>query len=391
MKINQFAVAALAVACSTSALADARGVAMGGTGVATSNYLAAPFYNPALLAHYDQDRDNVGLLLPSLSVSVHDGDELYDKVDDFAMLTDELNMDPTNAALQDEWKAGLKALDDGRGVVEGQLGLVIAVPNQYASVSFFTKAEAMMVATAHIDDADLALDVDADCSGDIESCIQSTVQGLAGVVGDVGLTLAKEHQLTLAGREMRVSAGISPKFQTLAAINYETGASGFDENEFEFGDEYVETSGFNLDLGVALQPTDNLTIGLSAMNLMSQELDTNVQLGKRATFLVEPQYKLGVGYRLGLMTAAFDVDLTERSYFKGMDYSTQFARVGVEFDAWRWAQLRVGYQHSMTDHSEDVLSAGLGLTPFGRFGLDLSAQYGDDSRLGAAAQLIFTF
>ncbi len=52
-------------AYAANGVADARGNAMGNTGVTTSDYLLAPFYNPALTAVY-RDRDSVGLLVPAL-------------------------------------------------------------------------------------------------------------------------------------------------------------------------------------------------------------------------------------------------------------------------------------------------------------------------------------
>ncbi|MCG3864996.1 MULTISPECIES: conjugal transfer protein TraF [unclassified Photobacterium] len=62
--------------------ADARGMAMGGTGVASADYLTSGFYNPALATNY-KDNDDFGLMLPSVSVSAHDADDLYHKIDYF--------------------------------------------------------------------------------------------------------------------------------------------------------------------------------------------------------------------------------------------------------------------------------------------------------------------
>ncbi len=395
--------ASSAALVSVPAMADARGFAMGGVGVATSNYLAAPLHNPALAANYDRDRDNFGMLLPSLSVGVHDGDDLYTKIDDFADASDvlESEIDNPNGSIPqgaiDDWKDSLRALDQGRGFINADLGLVIAIPNRFASVSFFTKAEMAMIATANVDESDFNLDFD-DTDIDLDD-MNSTVQGLASVIADVGFTIAGDRLLQLGEKDYPIAFGISPKVQHLMAINYHTRASDFDDDEFEFGDEYTEETVFNVDLGMTFQPNKRTTVGFVAKNLLKQELETNsmrvadgndgfISVDK---MLVEPQYTIGMGYNYGWVTAAIDVDLNERKYFSGLDYSTQFASFGAEINAWRWAQVRVGYKHSMTDYSEDVVSAGLGLTPFGRFGLDLSAQYGEDSRYGAAAQFIFTF
>ncbi|WP_413113049.1 conjugal transfer protein TraF [Thaumasiovibrio sp. DFM-14] len=379
---------------STQAVADARGFAMGGVGVATSNYLAAPMYNPALAANYDRERDNFGMLLPTFSAGVHDGDDLYNKLDAFADLTDELEFGDANSATAAEWKKALLDLDGGKGVVDAELGLVIAIPNRFASISFFTKAEVAMIVTPDVDKRDQDLVNNdgtinsCDDGKSLEECMQSSAQGLGAVIGEVGLTIAGSKLLQLGDKDYPVSFGLSPKAQHLMAINYTTKASDFDDDEF--GDDYTEKTVFNADFGMTIQPNARTTVGFVAKNLLKQELETNNSSGTDV-MLVEPQYAVGVGYNYGWVTLAADVDLNERQYFRDLDYATQFASIGAEINAWRWAQVRVGYKHSMTDHSEDVVSAGLGLTPFGRFGMDLSAQYGDDSRYGVAAQFIFTF
>ena len=61
---------------------NARNDAMGGTGVASANYLAAAFYNPALMTRSDAS-DDVGLLLPVVGAELFDPDDLRNQADDF--------------------------------------------------------------------------------------------------------------------------------------------------------------------------------------------------------------------------------------------------------------------------------------------------------------------
>ena len=56
---------------------DARGLAMGSTGVASAIRAHAPAYNPSLLSQAEYD-DDFALLIPSLGVVVADEDEIYD-------------------------------------------------------------------------------------------------------------------------------------------------------------------------------------------------------------------------------------------------------------------------------------------------------------------------
>ena len=65
------AVISASMILSDNVQADARGFAMGGAGVATGSYLASPMYNPALAAEYE-NRDNFGMLLPTIGLGVHD-------------------------------------------------------------------------------------------------------------------------------------------------------------------------------------------------------------------------------------------------------------------------------------------------------------------------------
>ncbi|MEZ8094847.1 conjugal transfer protein TraF [Photobacterium swingsii] len=356
---------------------DARGGAMGGTGVASASYLTAAFYNPAMATHY-KDNDDFGLLLPSINVSAHDADDMMTKLDDFQKLNDRLESDPS---VRGEWEDALRALDNGQIAAEAKVGMVVSIPNRFVSASLFTKADVAAFAVTEV--------ADSDFTNPNPNDLDSMATGLAGGTVDLGMTLAKSFELSAYGK--RFSVGVSPKFQKLVALNMMESVSTFD---FEI-DDPEQSSAFNMDLGVSYQPIDNVTIGFSAMNLISQELETNKIIGDAgesysATFMVEPQYKLGAAYANGWFTIAADVDLNKQQYFKQFDYSTQFAKLGVELDAWQWAQLRAGYSHSMTDHAESLMTAGIGFTPFGAFGFDLAGQFGKDNNYGVSAQLVFT-
>ncbi|WP_459782986.1 conjugal transfer protein TraF, partial [Photobacterium sp. R1] len=52
-------------------------------------YLTAGFYNPALVANYKQN-DDFCVLLPAVGISLHDPDDLNQKVDDFQKVTVQL-------------------------------------------------------------------------------------------------------------------------------------------------------------------------------------------------------------------------------------------------------------------------------------------------------------
>lgn len=383
--------------------ADARSVAMGGTGVASASYLTASFYNPALVAHYDQT-DDFGVLLPAVGVSIHDPDDLNQKVEDFQDVNDELETainnsggSPVSDSLVNEWKAALMAMDEGKLKADISIGAAVAVPNRYLSMSLFTQAQIVSLAQANIDPDDLA-GVDGSNPPDLDN-LQSDVLGIAGGIVDVGLTMGKSFELpTVSLPEQKVSVGISPKIQQLIAVSFQNTVSQFDNSDFEFENEYQDDTAFNLDIGLAYQPIPTVTVGFSGRNLLKQELETNTpdspagQPGKftSKTLLVEPQYTLGAAYSNSWFTAAADVDLTEQKYFKEFDLATQYARLGMELNGWDWVQFRAGYSLSLTDAAEDTMSAGIGLSPFGVVAVDLALQYGQDNNYGAALQFGFT-
>lgn len=62
---------------------DARGLAMGSTGVASAKLAHAPQYNPALLSTAAEDED-FAIILPQIGISVADEDDLIDSFDSLA-------------------------------------------------------------------------------------------------------------------------------------------------------------------------------------------------------------------------------------------------------------------------------------------------------------------
>ncbi|EDQ7809982.1 TPA: conjugal transfer protein TraF, partial [Shigella sonnei] len=108
------------------------------------------------------------------------------------------------------------------------------------------------------------------------------------------------------------------------------------------------------------------------------------------TFKVRPQATAGVSWHNDLFTTALDVDLTPASGFTS-DSKRQFASVGAEFNAWKWAQLRAGYRQNMASNSGSAFTAGVGISPFDVVHIDVSGLVGTDHDYGAMAQLQFTF
>lgn len=91
-----------------------------------------------------------------------------------------------------------------------------------------------------------------------------------------------------------------------------------------------------------------------------------------------------------MFTTALDVDLTPASGFIS-DSKRQFAAIGAEFNAWKWAQLRAGYRQNLVSNDGSAFTAGLGISPFDVVHIDVAGMAGTDNNYGAVAQLQFTF
>ncbi|MGF1735221.1 conjugal transfer protein TraF [Photobacterium satsumensis] len=370
------AIACLSLSAAATTLSDTRSVGMGGVGVASADYLTSSFHNPAL-ATQNKSHDRFGMILPVIGARVYDDDNLHDRVDDFQDLNDQLKADPNNPVLQEQWTAALKDLDDGRIDGDANVGMVIAIPNRVVSTNFFIASNVTALVLTDIDEDDVAN----------KEVVNSTGQALAGGTVDIGFTFGKEFIFL----DRDLSLGISPKFQQLMAFNYKQGIDTFDDDDIHVSSDYVDKSAFNADIGAAYALSRNVMLGLSAQNVFSQSLKSNESFGSQVTYEVGAQYTAAIAYNHPRFTVAADVDLNSNKPFKEQAYETQFARIGLEADAWRLAQLRLGYIHSMTDYADDLFTAGIGLKPFGKFGLDIAAIYGNEDNYGASAQLVFHF
>lgn len=375
-KLSVLIALALAGQASASTLADSRSVAMGGTGVASANYISASLHNPALAANHSSE-DGFGMLLPTLAARIHDGDDMIDELEDFQDINDNLSNNPSEQELE-QWRNALRKLDGNEVNAEATFGLVIAIPNSLVSTNFFTKANGISLGKTIVDEDDLDLD-----DPNFED-LNSFAQAIGGGTLDIGLSLAKSFETN--GGIWQV--GVSPKYQRLYSLNYKATVDSYEDDDFDI-DDRLEKSGFNIDLGTAYHFDNGVSLGLAGRNLVSRELKTNFSQGSQATFQVKPEFTAAAAFTGDWYQMAFDIDLNKRQYFKEYDYKLQYARLGAEVEA-KWAQVRVGYAYSITSSGSDLLTAGFGFTPWGKFGLDLSGQVGKDDHYALSAQFIFT-
>lgn len=368
---------------------EARNDAMGGTGVASSHYSAAALANPALLTKA-RANDDFALILPSVGAQVSDPDNLEDGADSvrdaWDRFDDSLNTGDSSAQAA-ELKRQLSKFKDTHANAQAGVSAVATLPNDTLPAALFVKAWGTATVDGKVSQHDLDyLDqVAAGATADKDN-LTSKAYGRAAVITDVGIALAREFESF--GHTW--SVGFTPKYQRVDLFNYNVAVKDYDSSDFD-GDQYRNTKkGFNADLGLAADLTENWNVGLVAQNLIPRSIDSKEVNGEKATFKVRPQVTAGTSWTNGFFTGAVDVDLTEASGFTD-DKKRQFASIGGEINAWRWAQLRAGYRQNMASSDGSAFTAGIGISPFDVVHLDLTGIAGTDRTYGAVAQLSFTF
>ncbi|QSP94944.1 conjugal transfer protein TraF [Marinobacter salinisoli] len=423
MKNNQLTKLSVAIGLSVStasALASpapfnsARAFGMAGTGVAVAHPGSAPLDNPALMAgnHHDWS-DDFGLILPSANARAADEEEVLDQIDDLQDAITQFeastaNFDPATDDPQPvrdgaaDLRDRLTAFD--RDTVRTNLGagLSLAVPSKTIAVGFF--ADASLTATVRgelanddralldaVANASTAADVDAalDAVTDNgELTLDSSGSVLASAIGEVGISFARQFTLS-DGSTFQL--GFSPKYMELRTYQYTETVSGFDDDNADADDNMTEDNGFNVDIGAAYRFGDDgqWNAGVVVRNMIPMELES-ANTADQYTLKVDPMVTAGIAHSGDYHVVTAELDLTKKEAF-GFEDDTQWLAVGAEFDALRYAQLRVGVRHNLASNDdndgiaeETQLTAGLGVNLMGvRF--DLGALY-SDADVGAALE-----
>ncbi|WP_315917444.1 conjugal transfer protein TraF [Vibrio fluvialis] len=366
-------------AYAANGVADARGNAMGNTGVTTSDYLLAPFYNPALTAVY-RDRDSVGLLVPALGANIRDSDESLSTIDDLQSSIDQFEAAGVGAATQEninQLNGYLDDLaDDKPFAVSGGAGIAVALPMNAVSLNFFARGYAEILA-----DSTIAANT-GNTASDVETRYQNSyVNMLAFGYSEYGVAVAK--LFTLQGQQIAI--GITPKIQELRTYKEVVTVQDFDLSDYD--QSKTSKNAFNLDIG-AVWLKDNFRAGIAAKDLISLEIKT---YDDQSSYTLDPQVTVSGGYVTDFLALAIDWDLTKQKRFKGVDDDTQFLRFGVEGNAWGWAQLRAGYEIDLESTLDNSITAGLGISPGDLVSVDLAANYAGNYQYGLSANLAFTF
>ena len=407
---------------------EARGDAMGGTGVASAHYGSGVLMNPALLARSQPD-DNVTVILPTVGAQITDKDNLQDEIDNindkvnyYDDVIDNLTVgdilaNPLGSVRQ--FQGAAKDLADELDYLNGKTaratagaGLAVSVPNDVLSVAFVAKGYAHARVSSSIDQQDIdylrgiqnstvragavAIDAAINGSDQITRNLNSTASGKAAIVSDYGIAVARQFDVG----DVPVSLGVTPKLQKTWLYNYTTSIYDYDSSDWNSSRYRNDDTGFNVDVGVAADFGENWTVGLSGQNLMSRDIDTrdiritNGRTGEvvsyKDTYQIRPLVTAGVAWHTDLVTLTADGDLTETKGFKSEDTS-QYVGVGAEVTPLSWLAVRAGFRGDVKGNDSNVFTGGLGFAPFNKVHVDLTGLYGEDETWGAGAQLTMTF
>lgn len=129
-------------------------------------------------------------------------------------------------------------------------------------------------------------------------------------------------------------------------------------------ERYEQTTTFGVDLGV-MGRWEHFQAGLTGRNLNAPTFDGFRDPESNYRFddvTLDPHFRAGLAYiPFNTLTLEVDYDLTaQETALPG--YETQYAAVGLEWDAWRFLALRAGaYENTAEDDVGTVYTAGLGL------------------------------
>ncbi len=391
---------------------DPRSYGMGGTGVASGTSANAGYMNPALLSAAKEGED-FSLEFPVVGGRFMDRDNVMDEVDTYqdanleSNLTtsiDTFNANPTSAnAVAVATAAGslltqLNKLSNKAVQAEMSGGFVVGIPSKRFGAALTVNAWGIGGGLLNVTDADNTLVntvvndgntsvvalaanpaiADQVLNGNnVVDQLTSNMSVRGAVIQEVSLSLAREFNV--GGHD--VAFGITPKYLRVTTFDYRV-----DVNTAEFDSDQgkKEYADFNIDFGIAKDFDNGWKSGLVIRNLIAQDYQT--ALGN--VIKLEPQARMGVSHQTEWTTVAFDLDLNE-SESTGFDSKTQYAGIGVEFDAWDTIQLRAGYRHNMSDSDTSIVTAGFGLSPLGVH-IDVAVA-GNDDEVGGSLQLGFRF
>lgn len=389
---------------------DPRSLAMGGVGVTTATSRNASFFNPAALAAAKETDDFAFNL--NVAARVADPDKLSDDMDSLEtsgnLLDQEISkfnsvQSPANASTLGPAVTGfnntLKTVHNKALDASVFAGGILAIPSKKFGIGLYASGRADFGAKLNYQDAtffsalgleltdcgnnnlaqctaaDSRLDLKKDVNGDVQ--LDSRLELRGSVVSEIGLSFASRF-----AEYGGIDIGITPKVQKVKTFNQSVSAQ---DSEVDMDKNTIESSGFNLDVGVTKTYGESYKAGFVIKNLINKEY---ALINTTEKIKLERQMRLGVSHHTNWTVVGLDVDLTTNKGLQGFSKDTQFLSIGAELDL-SVIDLRIGYRHDIKGNYDGMPSVGLGLYVFGLH-LD-AAVAGNDKEAAASVQLGLNF
>ncbi len=370
---------------------DGRSLGMGGVSVATADLATAAWANPAMLTN-QRPGDDFSLLIGAGAL-LRDNDDLGSDIEDFQ------DADDRRKAASSGSSEEVNAILDMRSILRELQGKVIApeitgiaaMGMAFDSFAMAVSIRGDVIAGGTV--TELSCDItEAGCDPDEIFSDQFNILNIEGVLAtEIGVSLARDFQLL----NRKVSIGIKPKLidlevftlrESILSASAGLGNVNNEDTQFHLGTFYT------VDLGVAVDLSNSLRLGLNIRNLITDKFNVDDQ-----TLNFDTEVRIGIAYRNRILTLAADYDLIENepllanSSFDGL--KTQYVAVGAEFNAFDFAQLRVGVSKNIASGisagaKDTAFTAGVGF--WLGFNLDIAATLTDNS-VSAFVQTGFRF
>ena len=358
--------------------------------------------NPALLTKFEKYDD----IFFSLNVAIMTSDEynVIDTAEDISdnldTLADDINgIAPQDFQSPDQVKTyydnldlqvdniitGLKNIDEKVVKIRNGLNLQILIPNKYLSFGLFTSQYGRIGGAMDYSEDDEKILDDAILSGDLNlNDLESATTAVGYSIAEAGF-IAAYPAVKHANYDLSVGAKV--KYQRIDIYYNRIKINEFDDNDFEITDEENTTdeSGANVDLGLYINWGDERQwhTALVTNNLIKQTVH-HVEQG--ITFTLETTTSFGLSYQNSWLSLATEIDLTDREKFASLAPS-KYAGIGAEFRFYKHIQFRLGYRTDLNNIDDDIYTAGIGISPWDVFAVDIAAFSGDRDSIGAALQL----
>lgn len=382
----------------------AKRVGQGFTGL-TQDFTSS-LSNPALLTKFDNDDD----VFVSLNVGISAADQ-YDVIDTAEDISDNLDKLVTDLAqinTQNQAQStvnnlnqqvdniidDLKSIDQKNVKIRNGVNLQILIPNKQLSFGLFTSQYGRIGGSVDYSASDeliLEQAVDNCVSGTGTNPCELDLNSLSSVSLAVGYSVAEVGFIAAypAIKEVNydVSIGTKIKYQRIDLFYKRALISDFDDDDFDItsDENTTDKSAANADLGFYIGWGEDRQwhAALVTNNLMKQTVH---HVEQDITFNLETSATFGLSYQNKWLSLATEIDLTDREHFTALAPS-KYAGVGAEFRFYQHMQFRLGYRTDINDVDDDIFTAGIGISPWDVFAIDIAAFTGGNDTLGAALQL----